>query len=113
MRPQSNPRMQNLTGAVVKAAESNEPSVASQARRIAAKKPSGTDVAGATTRGEATTQRTGDAFDASKTGFRGANTTGWREQHVDPSIDESADDSEEAAMVKELREKRITAQKKR
>jgi len=55
----------------------------------------------------------GDAFDASKTGFRGANTTGWREQHVDPSIDESADDSEEAAMVKELREKRITAQKKR
>jgi len=56
----------------------------------------------------------GDATDAGKTGFRGANTTTWRDQQMDPSIaDQSAEDSEEAAMVKELREKRLTAQRKR
>ena len=61
-RPQSNPRLQNLTGQANRALESNEPSVASQARRLAAPKQSITDAAGATTRGEATTQRTGNAF---------------------------------------------------
>ena len=56
----------------------------------------------------------GDATDAGKTGFRGANTTTWRDQQMDPSIaDQSAEDSEEAAMVKELRKKRLTAQRKR
>ena len=55
MRPQSNPRLQNLTGQLNKAVESNEPSIASQVKRVVGKKQSNTELAGATTGGEATT----------------------------------------------------------
>lgn len=71
---------------------------------MASSKP--TDNAGATTRGDMTTNRTG---------FRAGNPTGWRDQHQEPSVQvESAeDDDAEAAVVSNLRNKRSAAQKKR
>ena len=63
MRPSTNPRMQNLTGNVVKPFIENEPSLTSQQKRMMSSKPGATETnAGATTRAEMTTNRTGNAL---------------------------------------------------
>ena len=61
MRPSQRPQIQNLTGATMKPYDTGEHSVTSNQKRMASTKPGMTDAA-ATTRGDLTTNRTGNAF---------------------------------------------------